>query len=86
MGGSRALDLDWPRLVWLHAITSAALLGAAWIGAAVGYRNAVLLTLGTGVGGALLAEGRLFKGHTLKQGPHCLTRWSASWRNWNGDH
>jgi glucokinase len=46
----------------------AALLGEAWIGAAEGYRNAVLLTLGTGVGGALLAEGRLFKGHIGRAG------------------
>jgi glucokinase len=46
----------------------AALLGEAWIGAAVGYRNAVLLTLGTGVGGALLAEGRLYKGHIGRAG------------------
>ncbi|CAN5701123.1 ROK family protein [soil metagenome] len=46
----------------------AALLGEAWIGAAVGYRNAVLLTLGTGVGGAILAEGRLFKGHIGRAG------------------
>jgi glucokinase len=46
----------------------AALLGEAWIGAAVGYRNAALLTLGTGVGGALLAEGRLFKGHIGRAG------------------
>jgi glucokinase len=46
----------------------AALLGEAWIGAAVGYRNVVLLTLGTGVGGALLVEGRLFKGHIGRAG------------------
>ena len=46
----------------------AALLGEAWVGAAVGYRNAVLLTLGTGVGGAILAEGRLFKGHIGRAG------------------
>jgi len=46
----------------------AALLGEAWIGAGVGYRNAVLLTLGTGVGGALLVEGRLFKGHIGRAG------------------
>ncbi len=46
----------------------AALLGEAWIGAAVGFRNAVLLTLGTGVGGAFLAEGRLFKGHIGRAG------------------
>ena len=46
----------------------AALLGEAWTGAAVGYLNAVLLTLGTGVGGAFLAEGRLFKGHIGRAG------------------
>jgi glucokinase len=46
----------------------AALLGEAWIGAAVGYRNAALLTLGTGVGGALLAAGRLFRGHIGRAG------------------
>jgi len=46
----------------------AALLGEAWIGAAVGYSNAALLTLGTGVGGALLAEGRLYKGHIGRAG------------------
>ena len=46
----------------------AALLGEAWIGAAVGFRNAVLLTLGTGVGGAILAEGRLYKGHIGRAG------------------
>jgi len=40
----------------------AALLGEAWKGAARNYSYAVLLTLGTGVGGAILAEGRLFKG------------------------
>jgi glucokinase len=46
----------------------AALLGEAWKGAAVGCQYAALLTLGTGVGGAILAEGRLFKGHTGRAG------------------
>jgi glucokinase len=46
----------------------AALLGEAWKGAAVGYRDAVLLTLGTGVGGAILADGRLYKGHIGRAG------------------
>ncbi len=46
----------------------AALLGEAWKGAAVGYRNAVLLTLGTGVGGAILADGCLYKGHIGRAG------------------
>lgn len=40
----------------------AALLGEAWCGAAVGHRDAILLTLGTGVGGAIMVGGRLLKG------------------------
>jgi len=46
----------------------AALLGEAWKGAAKNYRYAVLLTLGTGVGGAILADGRLFKGRIGRAG------------------
>ena len=46
----------------------AALLGEAWKGAGVGCRNAVLLTLGTGVGGAILSDGRLLKGHLGRAG------------------
>lgn len=40
----------------------AALLGEVWQGAAKGARDAILLTLGTGVGGAILSDGRLLKG------------------------
>jgi len=40
----------------------AALLGEAWIGAARPFRNVFMLTLGTGVGGAALVDGRLLKG------------------------
>lgn len=40
----------------------AALLGEVWQGAARGYRNVILLTLGTGVGGAILSDGKLLKG------------------------
>ncbi|MEM6593058.1 MAG: ROK family protein [Cyanobacteria bacterium P01_C01_bin.73] len=39
-------------------------LGEAWIGAARGYQNVILLTLGTGVGGAVILNGQLFVGHT----------------------
>jgi len=46
----------------------AALLGEAWLGAARPFRNVLLLTLGTGVGGAVMAEGRLLRGHTGKAG------------------
>ena len=40
----------------------AALLGEAWLGAARGFKNVFMLTLGTGVGGAALVDGRLLKG------------------------
>lgn len=46
----------------------AALLGELWQGAAKGYSNVILLTLGTGVGGAVLADGRLLKGHIGRAG------------------
>jgi glucokinase len=40
----------------------AALLGEVWQGAAVGARNVILLTLGTGVGGAAMVDGHLLRG------------------------
>ena len=46
----------------------AALLGEAWLGAARGFKNVILLTLGTGVGGAALVEGKLLRGRTGKGG------------------
>jgi len=46
----------------------AALLGEVWRGAARGSKNAILLTLGTGVGGAALVGGRLLRGHIGRAG------------------
>jgi glucokinase len=46
----------------------AALMGEVWRGAARGTRNAILLTLGTGVGGAALVDGRLLRGHLGRAG------------------
>ena len=46
----------------------AALLGEVWVGAAVGMRNVVLYTLGTGVGGAAMVDGRLLRGHIGRGG------------------
>jgi glucokinase len=66
-------------LVWTYVLNThssltvlndahAALMGELWKGAAAGYRNVVLLTLGTGVGGAVFADGRLLKGHIGRAG------------------
>lgn len=38
-------------------------LGEAWLGAGRAFRNLILLTLGTGVGGAIILDGELFTGH-----------------------
>jgi glucokinase len=40
----------------------AALLGERWLGAATGRQNVLMLTLGTGVGGAAMVDGRLLRG------------------------
>lgn len=37
-------------------------LGEAWLGAGRAFQNLILLTLGTGVGGAIILEGKLFVG------------------------
>lgn len=39
-----------------------ALLGESRVGAARGARNAVMLTIGTGIGGAILIDGRVYRG------------------------
>src|SRR5439155_19525182 len=46
----------------------AAWLGEAWVGAARGFQNVILLTLGTGVGGAALVDGRLLRGQIGRAG------------------
>ena len=66
-------------LMWQEALASgvpvrvlndahAALIAETWRGAAAGSRDAVLLTLGTGVGGAIMSEGRLVEGHIGRAG------------------
>ena len=46
----------------------AALAGEVWRGAARGARNVVLLTLGTGVGGAAIVDGNPLRGHIGRAG------------------
>lgn len=64
---------DVPLADWLEAKTgkptivandaNCAGLGEAWLGAGRCFQNFILLTLGTGVGGAIILDGKLFTGH-----------------------
>lgn len=60
--------VDWTRALRRAALVPvlndahAALLGEAWIGAARECRHVVMLTLGTGIGGAVMCDGRLLRG------------------------
>ena len=58
--------LDWrdflERRVAVLNDAHAALLGEVWTGAAKGLRHACMFTLGTGVGGAVFADGKLLRG------------------------
>jgi glucokinase len=46
----------------------AALMGEAWLGAAAGETNVCMLTLGTGVGGAIMCDGQLLRGRLGRAG------------------
>ena len=64
--------LDWSkqldRPVHLLNDALAAMAGEAWIGAARDVRDAILMTLGTGVGGAILVDGRVLRGYLGRAG------------------
>ena len=66
--------LDWSEFLGLGHVApllndaQAALLGENWLGAARGRTNVMLLTLGTGVGGAAMVDGHLLRGHVGKAG------------------
>lgn len=57
------LEPQLQRRVTLANDGNCAVVGEAWQGAAKGYQDVLLLTLGTGVGGGVLLGGRLFMGH-----------------------
>jgi glucokinase len=70
-----------PRAIQVENDANAAAAGEAWLGAARGERHALVVTLGTGIGGGLILDGRPFSGEGLggevghlvvdPQGPPC---------------
>lgn len=71
---SAVMGLDWTRHlgrsepVYVLNDAQAALVGERWLGSAKGRRDVVMLTLGTGVGGAVISGGRLLTGHLGRAG------------------
>ena len=64
--GKTALASPWKVIVLNDA--HAALIGEVWKGAARDMKDVILLTLGTGVGGAALVDGKLLTGHIGRGG------------------
>jgi glucokinase len=65
--------LDWAHFLGRDIVpvlndAQAALMGEVWLGAARGATNVALITLGTGVGGALMVDGRLLRGAVGRAG------------------
>lgn len=52
--------LGWP--VFLENDANAAAVGEMWLGAALGCRDVMSVTLGTGVGGGVILDGKLWRG------------------------
>jgi glucokinase len=48
--------------VVLENDATAAAIGESWVGAATGYANSICLTLGTGVGGGIIIDGKVLRG------------------------
>ncbi|MBE3599293.1 MAG: ROK family protein [Limnochordaceae bacterium] len=62
LAGALAEELEMP--VVLEYDGHAAALGEHWVGAGRGVEDMVCLVVGTGVGGGIIAGGRLIRGHT----------------------
>ncbi len=60
--------LGFPSRIPVMNDAHSALLGEAWLGAARGFENVIMLTLGTGVGGAAIVDGRLLRGEIARAG------------------
>jgi glucokinase len=61
-----SLNVNSPVKVFNDA--QAALMGEVWLGAAKDVRNVIMLTLGTGVGGAAMVDGKVLHGHIGRAG------------------
>lgn len=64
LGDALAQRLDHPLPVWVENDANVAGLGCAHYGAGVPFPSFIMVTLGTGVGGAIIYENKIFRGAT----------------------
>ena len=68
------VGLDWTKHLHTERVVPvlndghAALMGEVWMGAGKGCQNVIMITLGTGVGGAALVDGELLRGRLGRAG------------------
>jgi len=60
LGAALESELEWP--VILENDANAAAIGEMWQGAGRGHRTIICVTLGTGVGGGIILDGKLWRG------------------------
>jgi glucokinase len=60
----KILEDKFQKPIFLDNDANCALLGEKWQGVAKNYKNVVMLTLGTGIGGAVLINGEIYRGAT----------------------
>jgi glucokinase len=60
LGAALESELEWP--VTLENDANAAAVGEMWRGAGQGHRSLICVTLGTGVGGGIILDGKLWRG------------------------
>lgn len=74
IGNSQSIDLkgqfdaEFSLPIYFDRDTNVALLGEAWVGEAKDANNVVMLTLGTGVGGAIIVNGEINRGENGQAG------------------
>lgn len=63
-----ALQKEMGLLVSVEYDGHAAILGEWWLGAGKGYRSIAMIIIGTGIGGGLILDGHLYRGHNRLAG------------------
>ncbi|HEX5671354.1 MAG TPA: ROK family protein, partial [Acidimicrobiia bacterium] len=65
MGARQQLQQEWSLPVVVDNDVNCAALAELEVGAAIGVRHGVMITIGTGIGGGLIVDGRIYRGSSF---------------------